>query len=141
MRRRRVTLATGLPESHHVPRLIRRGMDPVCAARGAEVATVHHGSKADRALMKLLGIGRTQGVILSSWDGVPDVIRRHDGSSLIVLAEHLNRPLAPGLAGWVFDWRAAATEALAWVMSDHEGLTHRLYRPQWKPAHPRTRVE
>jgi DNA-binding LacI/PurR family transcriptional regulator len=124
---RRVTLATGLPEGHHVPRLIRRGMDPVCAAQGAEVKTVQHGRGVDRAVRKLLEDGAKRGVVLSSWEGVPDdfrALKRRDGCSAVVLAEYPAHELAPGVSGWVFDWRTAVTEALAWVMSDHEGLTH-----------------
>jgi len=132
---RKITLATGLPEGHHVPRLIRRGMDPICAAHGVEAVTLHHGRGQMRAFRKLLDGDRRRGVILSSWDDViaselPDM-RRGIGGTLIVLAECLVHPLAPGLSGWIFDWRAAVTDALAWAMSGHEGLTHRLYRPRW----------
>ncbi len=134
---RRVTLLSGLPDGHHFPSLIMRGLSSAAVAAGMESAVTTHYEKDHSQVLAKIRKHADHGLVISSW---ADPARGYEKQEetlaaiaeshpCIVISERLTETIPPHLPACLFDWRRSVTDALNWIMSDTPAVQHHLYPP------------
>jgi DNA-binding LacI/PurR family transcriptional regulator len=134
---RRVTLLSGLPEGHHFPSLILRGISTAAAAAGMKANVVSHYEQDRDEVLSAIDAKSDHGLVISSWsDPTRDnemqaetLAAIAESHPCIVISERVTETIPPHLPACLFHWQRAVTDALTWIMSDTPAVQHRLYPP------------